>query len=69
MRISKFVIAAACVILLNGCVGNKNTGWDRADRILNKIKAPQFPARDFVTGNMVLSGTEKPIADRRLTMR
>jgi polygalacturonase len=47
MRINKLVLAAACVILLNGCVSQTNTGWGQADRILSRIKAPQFPAKDF----------------------
>jgi len=47
MRISKFIVAAACVILLNGCAGQTNVGWKQADEILSRIKAPQFPAKNF----------------------
>jgi polygalacturonase len=47
MRINKFILAAVCVILLGGCVSQTNIGWGQADKILSRIKAPQFPAKDF----------------------
>jgi polygalacturonase len=48
MRISKFILAALCVILLGGCVNQKNSNWGQADKILGRIKAPHFPAREFI---------------------
>ena len=47
MRINKFILAAVCAILLGGCVSQTNSGWGQADKILSRIKAPQFPAKDF----------------------
>jgi polygalacturonase len=41
------VIAAVCVILSGGCVSQTNSGWEQADKILSRVKAPQFPAKDF----------------------
>jgi polygalacturonase len=41
------VIAAVCVVLLSGCAGQANSGWGQTDKILSRIKAPQFPAKDF----------------------
>ncbi|MCX5632404.1 MAG: glycoside hydrolase family 28 protein [Phycisphaerae bacterium] len=36
-----------CVILLIGPVSQANAGWEQANKILSRIKAPQFPNRDF----------------------
>jgi polygalacturonase len=47
MRIDKYILAAVCVILLGGCVSQTNSGWGEIDKILSRVKAPQFPARDF----------------------
>jgi polygalacturonase len=47
MRIKKFILATLCAILLSGCVSQTNSGWGQADKILSRIKAPQFAARDF----------------------
>ena len=47
MRINKFILAAVCVILLGGCVSQTNSGWGQADKILSRVNAPQFPAKDF----------------------
>ncbi len=47
MRIKKFILATVCAILLSGCVSQTNSGWGEADKILSRIKAPQFPAKDF----------------------
>ncbi len=47
MRIKKFILATVCAIVLSGCVGQANTGWGQADKILSRVKAPQFPAKDF----------------------
>lgn len=47
MRINRFILVTLCVILLGGCVSQTNSGWGQADKILSRIKAPQFPAKDF----------------------
>ena len=36
-----------CIILLIGPVSQANAGWEQADKILSRIKAPTFPDRDF----------------------
>ncbi|MGB8227046.1 MAG: glycoside hydrolase family 28 protein [Sedimentisphaerales bacterium] len=36
-----------CIILLIGPVSQANAGWEQADKILSRIKAPTFPNRDF----------------------
>jgi len=36
-----------CLILLTGAAGIVNAGWEQADKILSRIKAPTFPDRDF----------------------
>ena len=48
MRIDKYILAAVCVILLGGCVSQTNSGWGEIDKILSRVKAPQFPAKDFM---------------------
>ena len=48
MKTCKFILIAVCIILLNGCAGKKNVGWEQADIILSRIKAPQFPDKDFI---------------------
>lgn len=35
------------IILLIGPVSQANAGWEQADKILSRIKAPTFPDRDF----------------------
>lgn len=47
MRINKFILAAIYVTSLSGCVSQRNVGWEQANEILSRIKAPQFPAKDF----------------------
>jgi polygalacturonase len=47
MRINKFIVAALFVIISGGCISQTNAGWKQADEILSRIKAPQFPAKDF----------------------
>jgi len=46
MRTSKFIVTLFFVILLSGCA-SQNAGWRQANDILSRIKAPQFPAKDF----------------------
>jgi polygalacturonase len=48
MRINKFILAVVFVILSGGCISQSNTGWEQADKILSRVKAPQFPAKDFM---------------------
>jgi len=45
--LNRYSIAVVCVILLGGCAGQTNTGWEQADKILSRVKAPQFPVKDF----------------------
>jgi polygalacturonase len=48
MRIKKFILATVFAILLSGCVSQTNVGWEQADKILSRVKAPQFATRDFM---------------------
>ncbi len=47
MKINKFITVAVCLVLLSGCVSQTNVGWGESDKILSRVKAPQFPAKDF----------------------
>jgi polygalacturonase len=47
MRIKRLIVATLCAILLSGCVSQTNSGWGQADKILSRVKVPQFAARDF----------------------
>ena len=53
------VITAVCAILLSGCASQTNTGWGQADKILSRIKAPQFPAKDFAISDYGAVGDGK----------
>jgi polygalacturonase len=39
--------ASLCLSLLVGLVDRANAGWEQADEILNRVKVPQFPDKDF----------------------
>ncbi len=59
MRIKNFILAAVCVVLLGGCACQTNSGWGQADKILSSIKAPQFPAKDFLITDYGATGDGK----------
>ncbi len=43
----KMLLAVFCLSLLLVPAGQANAGWEQVDEILSRIKAPQFPDRDF----------------------
>jgi unsaturated rhamnogalacturonyl hydrolase len=47
LRIRWFVLLIAPAILLGASAPSEPVGWDSVPAILARIKAPQFPARDF----------------------
>jgi polygalacturonase len=66
MRINKFILAAVFVILSGGCVSQTNTGWGEIDKILSRVKAPQFPAKDFNVTDYGAAGDGKTDCTRAI---
>jgi polygalacturonase len=57
--LNRYSLAVVCVILLGGLVNQANAGWEQADKILSRVKAPQFPAKDFMITDYGAAGDGK----------
>lgn len=47
----RVLLVVFCLCLSGGFCGQVEAGWEQADEILARIKAPQFPKRDFLVTN------------------